>query len=258
MLLPLCDQARPWFRFSKRTSSVAGLALCLVAFSRASLVVLFCGENGTAVLSNWALTLGINTRVMDRSAIEPNRTESQVRSRRLELRSWKSEVGGWKSEEGNRKLEVRSGKWEVGSGKWKVESGKWQVRRSSHSALSLSGQKSEIRSAHFVKFEVWSLKYEVLSLKSEVWSRKSEVGSRKSEVGSRKSEVGRPSSAFVVVRSFTNQVTVGTNVARKATHLESEALRTRHEVPRRKRIPLLDLSRCYSSAIISFSGFLEH
>ena len=32
-------------------SSVAGLALCLVAFSRASLVVLFCGENGTAVLS---------------------------------------------------------------------------------------------------------------------------------------------------------------------------------------------------------------
>ena len=51
LLLPLCDQARPWFRFSKRTSSVAGLALCLVAFSRASLVVLFCGENGTAVLS---------------------------------------------------------------------------------------------------------------------------------------------------------------------------------------------------------------
>ena len=51
LLLPLCDQARPWFRFSKRTSSVAGLALCLVAFSRATLVVLFCGENGTAVLS---------------------------------------------------------------------------------------------------------------------------------------------------------------------------------------------------------------
>ena len=51
LLLPLCDQARPWFRFSKRTSSVAGLALCLVAFSRACLVVLFCGENGTAVLS---------------------------------------------------------------------------------------------------------------------------------------------------------------------------------------------------------------
>ena len=51
LLLPLCDQARPWFQFFKRTSSVAGLALCLVAFSRASLVVLFCGENGTAVLS---------------------------------------------------------------------------------------------------------------------------------------------------------------------------------------------------------------
>ena len=59
LLLPLCGQARPWFWFSKRTSSVAGLALCLVAFSRASLVVLFCGENGTAVLSTelwlWAL-----------------------------------------------------------------------------------------------------------------------------------------------------------------------------------------------------------
>jgi len=30
---------------------VAGLALCLVAFTRATLVVLCCGENGTAVLS---------------------------------------------------------------------------------------------------------------------------------------------------------------------------------------------------------------
>ena len=27
LLLPLCDQARPWFRFSTRTSSVAGFAL---------------------------------------------------------------------------------------------------------------------------------------------------------------------------------------------------------------------------------------
>ena len=58
----------------------------------------------------------------------------------MEIRSGKSEVG--------------SQKWEVGSGKWEVGSGKWEVRRSSHSALSLSGQKSEIRSAHFVKFEV--------------------------------------------------------------------------------------------------------
>ena len=145
---------------------------------------------------HWALTLSINTRVVDRAAIEPNRTESQVRSRKLELRSWKSEVGSWKSEVGNRKLEVRSRKsevgsrkWEVVSGKWEVGSRKWEVRRSSHSALSLSGQKSEIRSAHFVKFEVWSLKYEVLSLKSEVWSLKPEVGSRKSEVWSWKSEV---------------------------------------------------------------------
>ena len=31
--------------------SINGLALCLVVFSRASLVFLFCGENGTAVLS---------------------------------------------------------------------------------------------------------------------------------------------------------------------------------------------------------------
>ena len=81
-----------------------------------------------------ALTLSINTRVVDRAAIEPNRTESQVRSRKLEFGSWKSEVGSWKSEVGNQKLEVRSRKWEVGSGKsevesqkWEVESGKWEV-----------------------------------------------------------------------------------------------------------------------------------
>jgi len=85
--------------------------------------------------------------VVDRAAIEPNRTESQVRSRKLELRSWKSEVGSWKSEVGSQKSEVGSRKWEVGSGKW-------EVRRSSHSALSLSSQKSEIRSSHFVKSEV--------------------------------------------------------------------------------------------------------
>ena len=48
-------KARPWFRFSTRTSSVAGLALCLVAFARATLVVLRCGENGTAILNWWGL-----------------------------------------------------------------------------------------------------------------------------------------------------------------------------------------------------------
>ena len=157
-LLPLCDQARPWFRFSKRTSSVAGLALCFVAFSRASLLVLCCGENGTAVLSTelwlWAL----------------------IPAWWIERQSSHTEESSQKSEVGNRKSEVRSGKWEVGSGKW-------EVRRSSHSALSLNGQKSEIRSSHFVKSEVWSFKYEVLNLKSEV--------------GSLKLEVGRPSSAFV-------------------------------------------------------------
>ena len=37
--------------FITRTSSVAGLALCLVAITRATVVVLCRGENGTAVLS---------------------------------------------------------------------------------------------------------------------------------------------------------------------------------------------------------------
>ena len=75
---------------------------------------------------------------------------------------------------GSRKSEVRSGKWEVGNQKseigiwkWEVGSGKWEVRRSSHSALSLNGQKSEIRSSHFVKYEVLRLKSEVRSQKSE-------------------------------------------------------------------------------------------
>ena len=49
LLLPLCDHARPWFRFFTQTSLVAGLALCLVAFTRATLVLLYRGENGTAV-----------------------------------------------------------------------------------------------------------------------------------------------------------------------------------------------------------------
>ena len=81
---------------------------------------------------------------MDRAAIEPNRTESQVRSRKLELGSWKSEVGSWKSEVGNQKLEVRSGKWEVGSGKWEilsrkseVGSRKWEVRSGRSEGLAI-------------------------------------------------------------------------------------------------------------------------
>ena len=131
LLLPLCDQARPWFRFSKRTSSVAGLALCLVAFSRATLVVLFCGENGTAVLSTelwlWAL---IPAWWIERqsSLTEESSQKSEVRTRKLEIRSGKSEVGSGKSEVGsgksevgNRRSEVRSGKSEVRSGKSKVE-----------------------------------------------------------------------------------------------------------------------------------------
>ena len=38
LLLLLCDQARPWFRFYTWTSSVAELALCLVALTWATLV----------------------------------------------------------------------------------------------------------------------------------------------------------------------------------------------------------------------------
>ena len=49
LLLPLCDQAKQWFWFSTRTSLVAGLALGLVAFARATFVVLYRGENGTTV-----------------------------------------------------------------------------------------------------------------------------------------------------------------------------------------------------------------
>ena len=102
---------------------------------------------------HWALTLSINTRVVDRAAIEPNRRVY-------------SEVGSWKSEVENRKSKVRSRKSEVGSRRSEVRSGKWEVRRSSHSALSLNGQKSEIRSSHIVKSEVWSWKSEVRSRKT--------------------------------------------------------------------------------------------
>ena len=58
-------------------------------------------------------------------------------------------MGSWKSE-------VGSGKWEVGSGKWEVGSEKWEVggQKSNHAALSLNGQKSEIRSSNFFKTEV--------------------------------------------------------------------------------------------------------
>ena len=39
LLFPLCDQARPWFRLSTRTSSVAGLVFFLiVASTRATLM----------------------------------------------------------------------------------------------------------------------------------------------------------------------------------------------------------------------------
>ena len=49
-----------------------------------------------------------------------------------------------------------SGKLEVGSRKTEVGSQKWEVggQKSNHGALSLNGQKSEIRSSNFVKSEV--------------------------------------------------------------------------------------------------------
>ena len=48
-----------------------------------------------------------------------------------------------------RKLEIGSRKLEVGSGKWEVGG-----QKSNHAALSLNGQKSEIRSSNFVKSAV--------------------------------------------------------------------------------------------------------
>ena len=161
----ISDQARPWFRFSKRTSSVAGLALCLVAFSRASLVVLFCGENGTAVLSTelwiWALI--------------PANWESSQKS---EVRTQKWEIGSWKSEVGSRKSEI-------GSGKWKVESGRSEGLAIQLWVWAVRDQKSGVRTLSSLKFEVWSLKFKAGSQKSEVWSWKSEVRSRKTLLGFR-------------------------------------------------------------------------
>ena len=74
---------------------------------------------------HWALTLSINTRVVDWAAIEPKRTESQVTSRKFK----NSEVGSQKWEVGNQKWEVGSGKSEVGnrSRKSEVGSRKWEV-----------------------------------------------------------------------------------------------------------------------------------
>ena len=116
---------------------------------------------------------------------------------------WRIERQSSPTEESSGKWEVGSGKLEVGSPKLEIGGRKSEVRRgkSNHAALSLNGQKSEIRSSNFVWSEVWIMKSWVWNLKSEVWSRKSEVGSRKTEVG-------RPSSAFVVSR-FARKVPSG-------------------------------------------------
>ena len=107
---------------------------------------------------HWALTLSINTRVVDRAAIEPNRTESQVRSRKLELGSWKSEVGSLKSEVGNQKLEVGSRKSEVGSQKWEVGSGRSEGLAIQLLVWTVRNQTSGVRTLSSLKSEVWSWK----------------------------------------------------------------------------------------------------
>ena len=121
---------------------------------------------------HWALTLSINTRVVDRAAIELNRrVKSEVGSWESEVGNRKSEVGSGKSEAGNRKSEVRSRKSEVGSEKGEVESWRSEGLAIQLWVWTVRNQKSGVRT--------------LLSLKSEV--------------GSRKSEVGRPSSAFVLI-----------------------------------------------------------
>ena len=142
LLLPLCDQARPWFRFSKRTSSVAGLALCLVAFSRASLIAPFCGRRERYSRPfHWALTLSINTCLVDRAAIEQTEESSQ----KSEVGNQKWQIVSWKSEVGSRKWEVGSGKWEVGSGRFEgliIQLWVWTVRNQKSGVRTLSSLKS--------------------------------------------------------------------------------------------------------------------
>ena len=72
LLLPLCNQARPRFRFSTRTSSVVGLALCLVAFTRATLISSSLLVARTVQpLFVLSFDLDIKTRVADRSSCFP-------------------------------------------------------------------------------------------------------------------------------------------------------------------------------------------
>ena len=52
-----CHLASPWFRFSTRTSSVAGLALYSVSFTRATSVFLFSWRERYSCSFYWALTL---------------------------------------------------------------------------------------------------------------------------------------------------------------------------------------------------------
>ena len=80
-----------------------------------------------------------------------------------------------------------------------------------HAALSLNGQKSEIRSSNALssrksevwRSDVWSRKLKVGSRKSEVESQKLEVGSWKLEVGSRKTLLG-----FRTSQSLNNNIVV--------------------------------------------------
>ena len=78
-----------------------------------------------------------------------NRARQRSSSRRWEVRSGKLEVKSGKWEVGSRKSEIESGKLEVRSRNWELEG-----QKSNHAALSLNGQKSEIRSSKFVESEV--------------------------------------------------------------------------------------------------------
>ena len=64
LLFPICDHARPWFRFSTRTSSVAELAFCLVASTRATLVI--CSVLLFVLLIVSMLSVDSGWRVFDR------------------------------------------------------------------------------------------------------------------------------------------------------------------------------------------------
>ena len=148
-LLSKCDFSRSshtersWHTYRFTVVFVSGRQ-DLTPFSRASLVVLFCGENGTAVLSTelwlWAL---IPAWWIERQS---SQTEESIQKSEVGNQKWK--IGSRKSEVGSRKWEIRSRKSEVGSQKSEVGSG-----RSEGLAIQLW-----VRTLSSLKSEVWSMK----------------------------------------------------------------------------------------------------